>query len=366
MKRITLLLHAMLIAIMILPSCSDEKDPIYELKTAPIMDSPAGYYVLNAESKEFIMETFTWSKGEYGFEAAPVYGVEACLSRDFDEDIVELTSSNDMFSNVTVARMNAVLQGWEVAPEVETDIFIRVKATMNGANTIFVYSDPVLITVVGFKDAAPVKPALYIVGSTMNPDAEWANDASKIGTGLIPIFTDNNSSKDFTYTYTGFFRKGEFKLVVTPGDWGNQYGMSGGVFVAKTPDLEPGNIVVAADGYYKMTLNIDEMTFSMEAFDASATPEYTKIGLIGGFNDWGGDHELAGFTHDSKIYGGEVTFEADSEIKFRANGGWDINWGSNTFTYGVGVNNGSNIPAEAGSYYVQLNTITGHYLFIKK
>lgn len=358
MKKIAWILNTLVIALLLMPSCTDEKDPIYDLKKAPVMNAPTGYYVLNAESRHFIMETFTWMKGDYGFDAGPVYGVEAALDSEFETEIVELTSSNDPFSNVTVGRMNAVLQGWEVEPGVETDLYIRVKATLNLANSVHVYSEPILITVIGFEDAAPNKQLLYIVGNVFDPENEWTNDASKIGTGLIPLFTDINDSKDQSYTYTGYFREGGFKVIVVPGDWGQQYGLKDGAL-----STDGGDIMVAAAGFYTLKMNTSEMTFSMTPYTAEIAT-YNQIGMIGAFNDWGGDHVMTPFSFDIHLYKTEIELENDSELKFRANGGWDKNWGNTTFP--LGAPGGENIPALKGKYYVQFNAITGHYLFMKK
>ena len=61
---------------------------------------------------------------------------------------------------------------------------------------------------------------------------------------------------------------------------------------------------------------------------------------------------------------GQFNDSEDGEVKFAADGGWDVNWGAAEFPYGTGVQGGSNIPYKAGSYSVYLNDITGQYMFI--
>ena len=58
------------------------------------------------------------------------------------------------------------------------------------------------------------------------------------------------------------------------------------------------------------------------------------------------------------------TFEDNTELKFAANGGWAVNWGSNTFPLGTGVQNGANIPVEVGTYRIVFNDLLGKYYFI--
>jgi starch-binding outer membrane protein SusE/F len=50
-------------------------------------------------------------------------------------------------------------------------------------------------------------------------------------------------------------------------------------------------------------------------------------------------------------------------VKFRANKAWDTNWGSIDFPSGIGTQNGANIRSIAGTYKVELNTLTGAYAF---
>ena len=68
---------------------------------------------------------------------------------------------------------------------------------------------------------------------------------------------------------------------------------------------------------------------------------------------------------ESHIWMGNFKLSA-CELKFAANGNWDVNWGAAGFPYGVGVQNGSNIPVSEGDYTVFLNDLTGQYMFISK
>lgn len=351
----------MLMTVLLFSACTDEKDTIYQQGQKPTLNSPSGYYLLKKDAKPFIMETFTWTKGSYGFSAGPVFALEASLTEDFATP-VELSSANTPYAAVTVAKMNEVMLAWKIAPDVAQSVYIRVKATLNDLGTLKEYSDPTLITVVPFEDAPAVKTTLYIVGNALDPNAQWANDASKIGTGLVPMFTDVNKAEDETYTYTGFFHKGEFKFIVTPGDWAKQYGLKAGALVKD--DGGSGNISVAADGYYTLVVDTKNLTWSMVAYDASAATSYTKIGLIGAFNGWGADFDLTVASWDPHIWHTTYTQTDKGELKFRANADWGVNWGGSSLPFGKGDLGGGNINLPVGKYFVQLNTITGHYMFL--
>ena len=60
----------------------------------------------------------------------------------------------------------------------------------------------------------------------------------------------------------------------------------------------------------------------------------------------------------------DATYSENTELKFAADSGWAVNWGSTIFPVGVGVQNGANIPVEAGTYTVVFNDLLGKYYFI--
>ena len=125
-------------------------------------------------------------------------------------------------------------------------------------------------------------------------------------------------------------------------------GMSGSV---ESGFVLGGDNGMVADGTYSWEVNFSTNT-------AVAIP-VTKVGMIGGFNGWGGDVEMT-FDPETLKYVGEVTLNAGDEWKFRFNGGWDYNYGINA--EGVLVQGGPNIKTtEAGTYTVTLDMAHGSY-----
>ena len=142
--------------------------------------------------------------------------------------------------------------------------------------------------------------------------------------------------------------------------------MKDGAYVKN--DGGSGNIEVAADGYYMVTYDMNTETLTVEPYD-SAIPVgvYSKMGMPGGYQDWNPGGTLMNpmsTVVENHDWMAVMTFEENTELKFAANGGWAVNWGSNTFPVGVGVQNGANIPVEAGSYRIVFNDILGKYYFI--
>lgn len=140
-------------------------------------------------------------------------------------------------------------------------------------------------------------------------------------------------------TYSGYvYIKEEFKLAA--GSWDVNWGMG-----ATEGTLASGgaNIKVSPDGLYFVKANLNELTYSLTHIES--------IGLIGGFNNWSSQLNLTP-SDDFKTWTGEVTFDSETEWKFRMNDNWDYNLGG---TIDNLEGNGANIKTPAGIYVVTLD-----------
>lgn len=203
----------------------------------------------------------------------------------------------------------------------------------------------------------------YLVGSCIG-NGTWGNAADALGTALVPLYpaSDNYS----ILSYVGYFPAGQgFKLIHTPGGWDEQWGMTDGVLVKN--DGGSSNIEVAEDGYYQITYDMDMDAVTITKY-TGAVSVYGLMGLPGGYQDWNpsGTYMSAMSTvvenHDWIKKG--ITFDTDTELKFAADGGWAVNWGSASFPVGAGVSGGPNVPVVAGTYTIIFNDILGQYYFI--
>lgn len=150
-----------------------------------------------------------------------------------------------------------------------------------------------------------------------------------------------------------------FKFVPLSSGWDGDFGASkttAGGLVQNDED----NLTVTEDGFYRVRVNMVNMTYSVEKASwgiiGSATP--------GG---WGTDTDMT-FTaaKGEYVWKANITL-TDGEIKFRANNDWAINFGDDglngSLEYG-----GANIPVTAGNYYIELklNSATGFSYTITK
>jgi hypothetical protein len=238
----------------------------------------------------------------------------------------------------------------------------QVKCVMsNGVTATTIMSDPFEITVTPAPIAVP--DLWYLVGSCIG-DGSWGNDPANVGIALIPMYTE---AEDFSVlTYAGYFPAGQgFKLIHKPGNWDEQWGMKDGAYVKN--DGGSGNIEVAADGYYMVTYDMNAETLTVEPY-ADIVSVYSKITMPGAYQDWnvsGNQMNPMSSVVENHDWVMDMDFEENTELKF-ANGTWAVNWGAETFPVGSGVQNGANIPVDAGSYKIVFNDILGKYYFIAR
>ena len=154
-------------------------------------------------------------------------------------------------------------------------------------------------------------PFIYFIGSTdgwSSSDQKLAlvDDAKGVYTGYVYVADPNGAGL-------------QFKFQRVAGSWANEINAGAFVNFGGAATNEGGNFGVnAGEGVYYFDVNLSEGTIT-------ATKVET-MGIIGGFNSWGGD---ATMTWNAKEYCFEATnvgVTADG-WKFRINGGWDINLG---------------------------------------
>lgn len=166
-------------------------------------------------------------------------------------------------------------------------------------------------------------PFIYFIGATDG----WTKAEQKLA------LVDAN-----TGTYTGFLYcadpnnwGNQFKFQRVAGSWDNEINAGAFNTFDGAATNENGNIGVnAGEGVYYFDVNL-----------ANGTIKATKVetmGIIGGFNNWGGD---AAMTWNAEEYCFEATnvgVTADG-WKFRVNGGWDINLGGSLNNLTAGGDN---------------------------
>lgn len=158
------------------------------------------------------------------------------------------------------------------------------------------------------------------------------------------------------------------------GDWNAAFGGENGSTAATGSLIFGGD----ADGcgaigpsesqvWAVFTADMGSRTYEWTIIDAP-TAEYNAISVIGGFNEWKdeGEIELTQLESAPHNWYARATIAQDTELKFRANHNWDVNWGGDGSAaideekYYV-TPGGENIKVPEGTYDFYLNDITGNW-----
>ncbi len=144
--------------------------------------------------------------------------------------------------------------------------------------------------------------------------------------------------------YQGYYYlDGEFKFKPNADNWDDDLEFVDGNSMGGTLQSSGGpNCPDPGAGFYQINLDVAALTYSLTRIDA--------IGIIGGFNGWGGDVDMA-YNKEAGCWEATTTIDADTELKFRANHDWAINWGGDTNNL---TQDGGNLNVAAGTYKFQL------------
>ena len=155
--------------------------------------------------------------------------------------------------------------------------------------------------------------------------------------------TSHTLAGDGNGKYQGYcWLDGEYKFKPNADNWDNdlEY-VSGNTMSGTLTDGGGPNCPDPGAGFYQIDLDVAAMTYSLLKIES--------ISMIGGFNSWSDDLEMAYNTAEGCW---EVTTDAVSgEYKFRVNHDWAINWGGSEDNL---VQDGNNLNIEAGNYKFQL------------
>jgi hypothetical protein len=237
--------------------------------------------------------------------------------------------------NLTHSQLNAAAIKSGIAADTNGDIDMRLIATITDPATGSVLertSSSITISVTTYMTALDLTTEWGIVGDA-TPNAWNGPDIQLLKTNVDGVLIAYAS-----------LTTGEIKFRQN-NSWdapNKNYGGSNGNLV------EGGaNIPIATVGDYKVTVNFNDNTYTVELY---------TFGIVGGAtpNQWNGPDLKLEYDRFSDVFRAIVTL-TDGEIKFRENNSWDApskNYGG---TDGVLAEGGANIVVSAGHYIVTID-----------
>lgn len=353
-------------------SCEDEQDlsivspPTVQFTT--ISPENGTSIVLDKDHENNPALTASWNPAMFeGTQTVVTYAIQIDKDGNDFANAYTFAGSSSRSQTITVKDLNTAAQLVGLSVNAAGTLNVRIKATVGTTGSLPSYSNVLNYTVTPylsylFKD-------LFLVGAATAPGWNPNNDN--------PALWRDPANKDL-YEFTGYFIGGggdgaKFKLIETLGLWQPQWGTNGGTAIAGNPGTQssdPGEFQnTSPSGYYTLKVNMKStsLSYTFEPYAGSTTTTYSVVGLIGdAVGGWGDSNQVAltQSTFDSHLWFKRNVALANGPVKFRANNGWSVNWGSDTAYSGTGTQDGPNIPISGTNYDVWFCDLTGKYMFI--
>jgi hypothetical protein len=297
-------------------------------------------FVLSLDNNDASAVTVAWND--------PI--LDSSLSVDIDYVLEMATPGTDFATPIeagnvknmnsitlTNAQLNGIAIQTGIAVDTAGDLEVRLRSTITDAASGSVLertSTTITINVTTYLTVLDLSTTWGIVGSGYN---NWG------ATLDAPFYTTDIAGVIVAYAN---LVDGEIKFREN-NDWASSYGSDNASTTngVTSGSLSGANIAVTS-GSYKVTMDLNNLTFSMEEF---------SIGIVGGaYNNWGATPDfMLEYDQYSDVFRGLVTL-IDGEMKFRMNNDWGTNYGDDGAD-GTLELNGSNIVVTAGTYFATVN-----------
>lgn len=236
-------------SLLILFSC--KKDGSFtqvQTGTAPVLTATDSVFAFTEADASTAAVTYSWTASEnWGYKSIVTYYLQIDEKGNGFKNATEVTIGSGVLKQAyTVAALNQVINNMGLAAGRQHDLVLRVKAAVDTVGDAS-YSDSVSLTVTPYY-VPKVYHYVYLPGAYEG----WAFDNA----GLDSIASVKNDGN-----YEGYMSLSgatEFK-VTTAKSWDVNYGDGG----SGTLSSSGGNIAVSAAGYYRLTVDINQLKYTM-------------------------------------------------------------------------------------------------------
>ena len=383
MKRINII-ASMLLALVAFTACSTDRDdnPVLQVPS----DGSFELFAPGIASNTIDLDNsqtmvFKANQPDYGYTANITYVMEFATSEDGSTwstwQPTETTNQDPLDLAIPTSEIaGAVTTGLVELGHSEADfplpakVKARVRAFLPGLEeTTTIYSQEVQFDVTTSYVLPPVPSLLfYLVGEQPG----W-NGAAAITALFYP---EGNDVYTYTTKFTGTYDLKIWAEEDVAGEvWDNAYGSevdgdnsaSGAIINEKAQSISSPTAE-----YYTFTFDKHHMSYTWTKLDNQEPTEYEAMFVVGGFNEWPADGGVKMTQVTPHNWYVETTIGEDTQLKFRANYNWDVNWGfgseDGAWTVSAddfarqGAGGASNIAVNKGTYRFYINDITGKML----
>ncbi|MDR6846807.1 SusE domain-containing protein [Flavobacterium granuli] len=319
---------------------SDIQDrPEVTTTDVPVLTAPqsGAIYELKGENAELQAERFTWNSANFG-------GATVTYTLEIDTKVNNFTGTTE-FKNlgsveaqnqlsVSVTTMDEAALALGAVPYSPTEFVVRIKAVAGTAPVM--YSDAIGIVINPY-----INPArLWLPGGYQGASG-YGGDWTP---ATAPQLASSGLNKPDLEGYVNFASVSAFKMTVDA-TWDKpQFGLGD---TAGTIKLNGGDIPTpASTGYYLVEVNAAKLSYKFTK---------TDWGIVGdATGSWDNSTNMT-YNATTKVWTITAALTVGS-MKFRANNGWDINYGDTGADGTLEFNVNDNIPvAVAGNYIITLD-----------
>ncbi len=318
-------------------ACSDDDNFIIASpQGGPELRTPTSgtALILDGNNEEGVATTLVWDDADYDAQTSITYDIEIALGGTEFAAPIAAGSTNERFISWTNLQLNDVAIAAGLSPFVAGDLDIRIISSIGTQDAQQQMSETLTLNVTPYTTSLPM---IAVPGDHQ---------------GWDPATAPRLASSEFgAADYEGYvWLENEFKFVAPDNtgnfawgntDWGDD-GSFSGILVEEGESNVP-----TTPGYYLLQVDTENLTYSAS--------QYSNWGLIGSGTPtgWDSDNDM---TYDAASQTFSITLDLTAdEIKFRANDGWDWNYGD-TGADGRLNPGGDNIAVpEAGNYTVVLD-----------
>jgi hypothetical protein len=334
MKRsLNKLVAASMVCCFLIACKKDETKVFAKSGVAPTVSaSPATIVLKKAEAADS-SETISWTKSDYGFNAAVNYTVQLAKAGTNFAKRNEVAVGSKTQLKLTVGDFNQIALAQGLAPNTAGQLEVRVKSSLN--DSLAIYSNKITINVTPFA----LITYLWVPGDYQGWDPASAPKLASV---------NGNGAHE---GYVNFPAGGTFQFKLTnAADWNHTaYGWASstvtGTDVSGTFNTTGGNLFVPGAGYYLVKANTNDNSWS--------GTKITSISLIGDFNNWAADADMA-YNSTTKKWSATANFPSAGAFKFRINHAWTLNFGDTGADLSLEYD-GSNISITPGSHTITLD-----------
>ena len=297
-----------------------------------------------------------YTKADFGVATANAHNLYIAKSEDMADMKKAKATFSDAEITMTQADLNVVALDFAEAGT-EVDLYFAVVANLNTDKGAAVAGTELMSNVVKatFKSyVADVLPSekydkVWVIGNYCGWDhakTQFLFDYTASGNVYSGVI-DFADAEGVSLANTGF------KLTGIAGwddtcNWGEE--------TKATEADEPASIQLITGGGSQDIMRYAKRFYGFEFDKTSLVLKKAwgadQIGIIGLNGDWDNDIVMEYNAKWTRFYA-DIEVAADTEMKFRADAGWDLNWGVDC------VQGGDNIKVAAGQYRVYFNPVTG-------